>query len=85
MVTSFFGGAFFNGEFFNVGGGGGGSTVVFFNGVSMAPTFTGVSKKTITLSDAGGGTYNVTKTSTVSDEKSDSVMKETYTVDGDPV
>lgn len=74
--------------FLGLGGdpGTGGSTVVFFRGVSTADGVTnhqGVSKPTIVLTDAGGGTYTVTKTHKPEGNfKADSVSKETYLIDG---
>lgn len=64
----------------------GGSTVLFFNGVSAAGSVTqhgGVSKPNITLADAGGGTYTITKTYSVYDFKPEGVNRETYKIDGD--
>ena len=68
-------------------GASGGSTVQFFTGVSTAlglTYFRGMSRPTVQLSDAGGGTYNVTKTHSVAgDLKPSSVNKETYLIDGE--
>tara|TARA_R110000868_G_scaffold401148_1_gene676469 strand:+ start:277 stop:543 length:267 start_codon:yes stop_codon:yes gene_type:complete len=67
------------------GGGGGGSTVLFFNGVTMAGGVTrhsGISRPTIKLSDAGGGTYNVVKTHEIYAENAGRVSMETYLIDG---
>lgn len=66
--------------------GGGGSTVLFFNGVSMVGAVTqhqGVSRPNVTLTDAGGGSYTVTKTHEEYDFKSDGVNRETYDIDGE--
>jgi len=63
-----------------------GSTVVFFTGVSTAAGvthFQGISRPTIQLEDAGGGTYTVTKTHELSGELNpDSLSRETYLIDG---
>ena len=68
-------------------GGGAGSTVIFFQGVSTAngvTYFKGVSRPTISLADAGGGTYTVTKTHELSgDLKPDALHRETYLIDGE--
>jgi hypothetical protein len=68
-------------------GGGGGSTVIFFNGVSTAPGVSyhkGISRPTISLADAGGGTYTVTKTHSLSGNlKGDRVSAESYLIDGE--
>jgi len=65
---------------------GAGSTVVFFTGVSKAAGvthFQGISRPTIQLEDAGGGTYTVTKTHELSGELNpDSLSRETYLIDG---
>ena len=67
--------------------GGGGSTVTFFTGVSVADGvthFKGISRPTVTLEDAGGGTYTVTKTHELSGEfNPDSLSRETYLIDGE--
>lgn len=66
--------------------GGGGSVVIIYNQQAMAGGITlhkGVSRPNIALSDAGGGTYNVTKDYNESDFKSDSVSRETYLIDGE--
>lgn len=61
--------------------GGGGSTVVFHQGVSGDGLGgTAVSKIVHTLVDAGGGTYTVTTTTTVSIDKTDAVSEENYTI-----
>lgn len=68
------------------GGGGGGSTVLFYNGVSMAGSVTqhgGISRPQVSLTDAGGGTYNVTKKYEEYDFKADGVNRETYLIDGE--
>jgi len=68
-------------------GGAAGSTVIIFNGVSMAggaTQFQGISRPTIQLADAGGGTYTVTKTYGAAGKlKPDAVIKETYLIDGE--
>jgi len=65
---------------------GAGSTIVFFTGVSTAAGvthFQGISRPTIQLEDAGGGTYTVTKTHELSGELNpDSLSRETYLIDG---
>lgn len=58
-------------------GGGGGVTVTFYSGLSKAP-IPGLSINQITLADAGGGTYTVTVTNTVSQNKTDSPNYEGY-------
>lgn len=67
-------------------GGAAGATVIFFSGVSNAGGavhFQGISRPTIQLADAGGGTYTVTKTHELSGKlKPDSVNRETYLIDG---
>tara|TARA_R110000868_G_scaffold149339_2_gene371779 strand:- start:5147 stop:5422 length:276 start_codon:yes stop_codon:yes gene_type:complete len=67
------------------GGGGGGSTVLVFSGVSRAgglTGFSGLSSPVIALTDAGGGTYNVTITHQLHGEKSDTVSDISYLIDG---
>ena len=59
------------------GGGGGGVTVTFFRGLSKAHT-SGLSINAVTLVDAGGGTYTVTETNTLSGNKTDEVSYEGY-------
>lgn len=60
---------------------GAGSTVIIFNGIVRAPS-QGVSRPMVTITDAGGGTYNVTITAGVGSEE---VSEVSYLVDGDPV
>ena len=66
-------------------GGGGGSVITFFRGISKAPSFKGVSKITLRLTDAGGGTYTVTRISGVADETDNIQSSETHLIDGEPV
>jgi len=67
--------------------GGGGQTVDFFSGVSTANGAVfhkGISRPTIALTPAGGGTYTVTYSSSPSGYfKSDTVNMETYLIDGE--
>lgn len=66
-------------------GTGAGSTVNFFNGVTASDgimQFHGICEPFLTLTDAGGGTYNVDKTYEVRSTQGDSVVDETYLVDG---
>lgn len=68
-----------------VAGGGGGSVVVIFQGISNADgvtNFQGISRPTIVLVDAGGGTYTVTKTHQIYSETPGSISDTTYLIDG---
>lgn len=67
------------------GGGSHGHVVVFYNGLSLAGGLTHhhhLHRPHITLTPAGGGTYNVVTDNTVTDMKSADVNKETYLIDG---
>jgi len=69
------------------GTGGGGQTVEKFNGISTANGtifHKGISRPTVALQDAGGGTYTVTISSSPSGKlKSDCINMETYLIDGE--
>jgi hypothetical protein len=43
----------------------------------------GISRPQVSLTDAGGGTYNVTKKYEEYDFKADGVNRETYLIDGE--
>lgn len=63
-----------------------GQVVTFFNGVSRAPGgHQGVTRPIVHLTDSGGGFYSVTIVSGAANTKDDSVMDETYLIDGEPV
>ena len=66
-------------------GSGGGSVVIFYDGVSMADGVTmhqGLSRPTLSIVSAGGGTYTVTHLSSESDMNPGILGKETYLIDG---
>ena len=88
MIPAYFSETYFAPSYFPNGvAGAAGSTVLFYQGVSSVNGVTyhkGISRPTIQLADAGGGTYTVTTTGEVSgDLKADSISQETYLIDGD--
>lgn len=66
---------------------GGGSAVVFFNGVSMADGAShhqGISRPTVQLTPAGGGTYTVTVEHRISGNLNPGMVNaESYLIDGE--
>lgn len=84
--SNFFRAQYYAAKFFGAIGGGAGSVVQFFSGISRVGGVVqhrGISRPTIQLADAGGGTYLVTKTHEVYAETPGSISDTTYLIDGE--